>query len=181
MILIVGLGNPKKKYQGTRHNIGQEIVKTFVKNFDFPKFKSNKKLKTELSKKQDLILALPTTFMNESGLAIKKIITNKHLSSTNLWVIHDDIDLPLGKIRISKARSAAGHKGVESIINELGTKNFIRFRIGIGPQKGMSEKFVLKKFAKTERKTVNQVIDLTIQSISTALEKGIETAMNQYN
>jgi len=198
MILIVGLGNPGKKYTRTRHNIGKEIVQKFAEDFDFPKFSRRKaRYKCAHTNKvlynQKVILALPTTYMNESGLAVKKILTtylpcrqrdNLQLT-TNLWVIHDDIDLPLGKIRISKNAGPAGHKGVASIINTLGTKNFVRFRIGIcaTPEAAQLsvEKFVLRKFKRPERKIVTHIVKLTCEAISFALKEGLERTMNKYN
>lgn len=150
MIVIVGLGNPGKKYEKTRHNIGSRVIDEL------------KSLGLE-----NVVLAKPTTFMNESGKAVKKLITNYKLQTINLWIIHDDIDLPLGEFKISFGRGSAGHKGVQSIINELGTKDFNRIRIGICPKSGKPEnveKFVLQKFSKEEEKilkeTILKVIDL---------------------
>ncbi len=135
MILIVGLGNPGKKYQLTRHNIGFQVVDEFVKKNNFPDFKISKKFNALISEGivdgAKVILAKPQTFMNNSGKAVKSLIRNWKLEIRNLVVVHDDIDLPLGKIKISIGRGSAGHKGVQSIIDELATKNFVRFRIGI--------------------------------------------------
>ena len=147
MILIVGLGNPGRKYENTRHNIGSRAIAE-LKVFNL----------------ENVILAKPSTFMNESGKAVKKLINNYQLTISNLIVIHDDIDLPLGKIRIVKNRGAAGHKGVESIIRELKTKNFVRFRIGIKNQElriKNTEGFVLERFNKEEEKIVKEVIKKT--------------------
>ena len=117
MILIVGLGNPGKKYQKTRHNVGFRVI-------DQLGFLSLK----------EVILVKPKTFMNLSGKSVKNLLKTYHLKPSNLIVIHDDTDLPLGKIKISKNRGAAGHKGVESIIKEMGTKNFVRLRVGVKPK-----------------------------------------------
>jgi len=167
MFLIVGLGNPGKKYQKTRHNIGSRIVDEL----------------TPLNLK-GVILAKPKTFMNLSGKAVKKLTKKYKLKSNKLIVIHDDLDLPLGKIRIVKSRGAAGHKGVESIIKELGAKNFIRFRIGI-KNKGLRiknpERFVLQKFNKGEEKTVKEVIKKTAEAIELFLKEGLERTMNLFN
>ena len=167
MILIVGLGNPGKKYQDTRHNIGFGVID---------------KLQSLNLKK--VILAKPKTFMNLSGKAVKSLIKKYKIPTANLWVIHDDIDLPLGKIRIVKNRGAAGHKGVESIIKELGTKNFVRFRIGIQPKFGKPknpERFVLQKFNKEEEKIVKEVIKKTAEAIEMILKEKIEKAMSKFN
>ena len=167
MILIVGLGNPGEKYKLTRHNIGFRTIDE-LESLNF----------------KGVVLVKPKTFMNLSGKAVKKEIENYKLKIENLIVIHDDIDLPLGKIRISKNRGAAGHKGVESIIKELKTKNFIRFRIGICPKNGKPknpENFVLQKFNKEEEKIVKEVIKKTAEAIEFALKAGLEKAMSKYN
>jgi len=188
MILIVGLGNPGKKYQLTRHNIGFRVVNEFAKENNSPEFKFSKKLKAEISERildnQKIVLAKPQTFMNLSGKAVKSLIINYHLSLINLWVIHDDTDLPLGKIRIAKNRGAAGHKGVESIVKVINSKNFVRFRIGILPKTGKPknpENFVLQKFNKDEEKTVKEVIKKTAEAIEFSLKTGLEKAMSKYN
>ncbi len=135
MFLIVGLGNPGKKYQNTRHNIGFKAVNEIAANFEFIEWQII--FNTQISKgkinEKNIILAKPQTFMNLSGRSVSEIARFYKIKSENIIVIHDDIDLPLGKIRIVKSRGAAGHKGVGSIIKELGKKNFIRFRIGIQP------------------------------------------------
>jgi PTH1 family peptidyl-tRNA hydrolase len=167
MILIVGLGNPGKKYEKTRHNLGFRVV-------DELGFLNREKI----------VLVKPKTFMNLSGKTVKSLIKKYKMPIINLWVAHDDIDIPLGKIRISKGRGAAGHKGVESIIKELGTKNFIRFRIGILPKTGKPkkpEKFVLQKFNKNEERIVKEVIEKAMKAIDFSLKEGLEKAMSKYN
>ena len=182
MILIIGLGNPGKKYKNTRHNVGFQVVDEFAKENNFPKFRLSKKFNSLVSEgilnDEKIILAKPQTFMNQSGKAVRtltnfykitrpgrvvNLITRpgRVVRVADLVVVHDDIDLPLGKIRISKNRGAAGHKGVESIIKEIGTKNFTRFRIGILPKIGKPkniEKYVLQKFGKEEEKIIKEVI-----------------------
>jgi PTH1 family peptidyl-tRNA hydrolase len=156
MILIVGLGNPGKKYEKTRHNVGFRVVDALKKSLDFTRDK--------------LILFKPQTFMNQSGKAVKSLMAYYKLPIANLWIIHDDIDLPLGAIRVSQNVGSAGHKGVESIIKALGTKEFLRFRIGIGrEQKKDAEKFVLKKFTKEEEKILERVIKEAIEIIKTKI------------
>ena len=192
MILIVGLGNPGRKFQKTRHNLGFRVVEAFFKKnrdrHNFSNFKLKKKFNAEISERKfndkKIILAKPQTFMNLSGRAVKKITNNLQLTTNNLWVVHDDIDIPLGKIRISIGRGAAGHKGVESIIKELGTKNFVRFRIGIQPKFGKPknpEKFVLQKFNKEEEGLIKEVIQKIIEAIEMTIIKGLEKAMNKFN
>jgi PTH1 family peptidyl-tRNA hydrolase len=191
MIIIVGLGNPGKKFEKTRHNLGFLVIENLklkIKNFSYWKYE--KKFKAEISqgkiRNKKVILAKPQTFMNESGKSAKLLIKSYNLEPKNLIVIHDDIDLPLGKIRISAGRGSAGHKGVQSIIDELGTKNFVRFRIGIKPttynlQLTTIEKFVLQKFKKNEEKILKGVIKKTIEAIEVAIKEGIEKAMSEFN
>jgi len=135
MFLIAGLGNPGEKYQKTRHSIGFSVIENLkLKIENFSDWKHEKKFQAEISQgkidKQKVILAKPQTFMNNSGKAVTKLTKNYKLKTINLFVIHDDADLPLGTIRIVKNRGSAGHKGVESIMRALKTQNFVRFRIG---------------------------------------------------
>ena len=190
MFLIVGIGNPGKKYESTRHNVGFRILDEIAANFSSASWRTifNTKISKGEIRDKKVILAKPQTFMNESGRAVKKLATSYKLEITRIWVIHDDIDILLGKIKISVGKSSAGHKGIQSIINELQTKNFIRFRIGIKPQKTESkeqrietEKFVLKKFTKEETKIVKDVIKKTVGAVEFALKNGIEKAMTKYN
>jgi len=193
MILVAGLGNPGKKYRNTRHNIGFRILDEFQKENNFPAFKPIRKFNSLISKREflgkEILLVKPQTFMNNSGKTLKPLIRNKIAMAKltrieNLWVIHDDIDLPLGRIRISKGRGSAGHKGVESIIKELGTKNFVRLRVGIQPERGKPknpERFVLQKFTKAEEKIVKEIVKKSCDALKAALEEGREKAMTKFN
>jgi PTH1 family peptidyl-tRNA hydrolase len=203
MILIVGLGNPGIKYKRTRHNIGFRALDEFQKENDFPDFKFSKKFNALISKKdigkKKIILAKPQTFMNKSGQAVKKITTYHSLPTINLVIVHDDIDLPLGKIRIVKKRGSAGHKGIESIIKELGTKNFVRLRVGIQPKEKIRmgafvlpkpegrrhairmQEFVLENFTEEEEKTVGKIIKKSCSALKIILSEGPEKTMNKFN
>jgi len=188
MILIIGLGNPGEKYKNTRHNIGFRIIDEFQKKNNFPDFRLGKKFNAEISEEifdgKKNILAKPQVFMNNSGQSVKKLSTSYKLQATSIFVIHDDIDLPVGKIRISKGSGSAGHKGVESIIKELKTKDFARVRIGIQPINNKVkniETFVLQKFSKDEEKILKEVIEKTVEAIELILKEGLERAMNKYN
>jgi len=175
MYLVVGLGNPGKKYDKTRHNIGFLALDTFVKEHGFSEFTLSKKhtaLVAEGNLNQiKVALAKPQTFMNNSGKAVKSLVTKYNIPKSDLVtliIIHDDIDIPLGKIKISKNRGSAGHKGVDSIIQALGTKNFTRVRIGIQPQGGKPrnvEMFVLKPFSKTELTLLQSAIQHATESL----------------
>ena len=163
MFLVVGLGNPGEQYEGTRHNAGFMVLDTCRKS-DF--------LHTRFLK--------PDTFMNNSGRAVKE----KYQNDTQLIVIHDDIDLPLGKIKISKNAGSAGHKGVESIMKEIGTQDFTRIRVGIQPEKGKPnnvEDFVLKQFTKKELPLLQEAIKNSLTALDAILQGNVEKAMNEYN
>lgn len=189
MILIVGLGNPGRKFKKTRHNAGFRVIDGFVRENNFPKLKLSKKFNSLISEgslnRKKIILAKPQTFMNDSGKAMKPLVKGLKLKIENLFVVHDDIDLPLGKIKISKGRGAAGHKGVQSIINILGTKNFVRFRVGILPKRESAswrtkriENFVLKKFTKKEEEVIKEIVKRVVGTIELSLREGIEKAMS---
>ena len=187
MFIIVGLGNPSKKFQKTRHNIGFRIIDKFKKENKFSELKLSKKFISLISfgflNNEKIILLKPQTFMNESGKTVKALTKYYKLKTKNLIVIHDDLDLPLGKIKIIKNKSSAGHKGVESIIRELKTKNFIRIRVGIRQnQKPIQTKdFVLEKFRKEEEEILKKVIETSCQAVKIIILKGIESAMNKFN
>jgi PTH1 family peptidyl-tRNA hydrolase len=150
MYLIVGLGNPGKKYEKTRHNIGFRVIDELEKSvFNF-----------------DITLLKPDSFMNNSGKAVKECLNYYKIPAANLIVIHDDIDLAFGIIKLNKNSSSAGHKGVQSIIDTLKTQDFTRIRIGISPKSeariSKSEtdtaEFVLKNFTKNEEEQIPEII-----------------------
>jgi len=183
-MLIVGLGNPGKKFENTRHNIGFSVIDQFAKKNNFPAFKLDKKSNALISERGEVLLAKPQTFMNESGKAAR--VLNSKYKASSIIVVHDDIDLPLGKIKIVKSRGSAGHKGVESIIKELGSEDFIRVRIGILPETGKPEnpeKFVLKKFGAKEKEILESVINKAVSALETVIKDGdgLEKVMNEYN
>jgi peptidyl-tRNA hydrolase, PTH1 family len=164
--LIVGLGNPGTKYEKTRHNFGFLVVDEIIKRHDA--VSSNTKLQTKLwtakASGATILLAEPQTFMNLSGNAVAPLTRAKKIIPEHLIVVHDDLDLPLGTIRVSRGASAGGHNGVQSIIDALGTKDFIRVRMGIGrPTNDQAiEDFVLTRFSAEEKKMLPEVIDKAI-------------------
>jgi peptidyl-tRNA hydrolase, PTH1 family len=158
MILIAGLGNPGKKYSKTRHNAGFEFLEYYKKSNYFPSFCFVDKFSSFVSEKDKTYLVLPQLFMNNSGKTISSIKNFYKLNSENIIIVHDDIDIELGDVRLSKDSSSAGHNGIKSIINNLGTKDFYRVRIGIKPDKKSAniEKFVLKRFSKKEHQLIEE-------------------------
>jgi len=189
MRLIVGLGNPGKKYEKTRHNLGFMVLDALLQDLtpvEKTAWKKNNKFNCLMAKVGDLILAKPQAFMNNSGQAVAKIANFYKIKPEDIWVIHDESDLPLGKMKIVQARGAAGHKGVESIIKELGAEEFVRFRLGIG-KPGFSltereaESYVLSPFGQGGRKKVRVLMKKAVKAIKYSLDKGLEKAMNRYN
>ncbi len=173
MTLIVGLGNPGEQYEHTRHNVGWWAVDVVAEDGDAA-WKKDKAANAEIAKHRDLILAKPQTFMNNSGSTVREL---KKRTEGMLLVIHDDIDLPLGTIRVSSGASAGGHNGVQSIIDHLGTKDFWRIRIGVAPDReGWKQKtdpaaYVLKPFTKSEQKILATASDQLIALIEQTIER----------
>ena len=184
MKLIIGLGNPDKEHEMTRHNFGWLVLDSLAskKTLTWSNHKpSNSQLADFQGKKQKIILAKPLTYMNNSGQAVQALKQFYKVPTHNIIVIYDDIDLPYGKIRISKNRSAGGHKGVDSIINLLKSKDFKRIRLGIGPQEGKAEDFVLKKFSSEDKKQLNEILDTAHLILEDILDKGFDETANKYN
>jgi peptidyl-tRNA hydrolase, PTH1 family len=195
MVIIIGLGNPGEKYKNTRHNVGFMAIDAFAKINNFPEFKLNKKSNSLISEKpfdsaqceDTILLAKPQTFMNNSGKSVKSLIKNLKLKIKNyIVVVHDDVDLSIGKIKIVKERGSAGHKGVESIIKNIGNDGLIRFRIGIKPQDTRykiqnTKTLVLKNFSKEEQKTIDETIQKTTDALDLFIKEGLEKTMNEYN
>lgn len=201
MKLIVGLGNPGKKYDKTRHNLGFMVLENFLKDFEPVKqtfWTNEEKLKSNIAKiewqpkhgtLEKVILALPQTYMNNSGLAVRLITNYYKLPTTDVWVVHDDIDLPMGSMKIRFGGASAGHHGVNSIIEHLNTDKFWRFRLGTGEasSRGQSsklkniEEYVLSGFLGAEKGKVKDLLKRGAKAIETSLEDGLERAMNRFN
>jgi len=194
MYYIVGLGNPTEEYELTRHNAGRMAVLDFVKKegIDIPEF--DKKLNALVSEgkigKEKITAILPETFMNKSGETVKKLAIPPK-SVKNLIVLHDDVDLPLGKIKISFGKSSGGHKGVESVIKAVKTKDFVRIRIGISAttpkgavKKPSGEKFldfIVGKFKPAELAAMKKVSKIAGEALETIIKDGAEKAMGMFN
>ena len=157
--LIVGLGNPEKKYEKTRHNIGFRIIDELES--------------LDCARDENICLLKPDNYMNNSGKAVQEYLNYYKISVSNLIVIHDDIDLLFGDVRVSTNSSSAGHKGVQSIIDELKTQNFCRIRIGIRQdtitKKQDTSDFVLKNFSKAEEKKLPEIIKKAVEIIPVPL------------
>ena len=182
MWLFCGLGNPSERYKNTRHNFGFLVIDNFAKKHNLS-FKFYKDLESEaVFYKDKAILIKPHTYMNLSGRAVKKWIIKKNIPLTNLLVIYDDMDLPLGKIKILPKGGAGGHKGMISIIESLGTTEFPRMKLGIGkPSIGSVVEYVLSPFSEEEKPKVIKVLDLSSSALEDILNIGLLKAMTKYN
>jgi PTH1 family peptidyl-tRNA hydrolase len=195
--IIVGLGNPGEEYVGTRHNVGRMVLDAFIKANDLKDWQEDKKLKalkTEANPpagggKSKALFLKPETFMNKSGESIKTLIKSKKVAET-LVVVHDDLDLPLGKIKISFSRSSGGHKGVESIIKAVKTEGFIRLRLGISGETASGkikkpqgeEKVIdtiLGEFKKAEADEMKKIIKKAVIALDLIIKEGWEKAASK--
>lgn len=200
MKLIIGLGNPGEKYINTRHNLGFEVVGNLGKKLDQRDWKLENKFKAEILKQveyagqddgEHLVLVKPQTYMNNSGMAVKLVADYFKVKPEDIIIIHDDLDLMLGKIKVRLGGAAGGHHGVESIINAIGSDQFIRVRLGIGNLKSHSgehkrvafnaEHFVTEEFLPIEHSKVKHMLKQAVGALELLLEKGLEVAQNQFN
>lgn len=182
MHLIVGLGNPGREYKYTRHNVGFTSIDALVKRL-VVKFRRREEYlwaKTTI-KSKPAIIAKPRQFVNLSGKTVKKIAVDFGIDNEKIVVIHDDADLPLGTLKIKRNGGSGGHRGVKSIIQELGTRNFSRIRIGIGRDNGNLKEYVLGKSSLSERKVIEEAIRMSLDAIFIFVDKGIEETMLHFN
>lgn len=178
MKLIVGLGNPGKKYVRTPHNLGYRAV-GMLANQTNTKWQNFSRLsKIAQLKNQTAILLRPLTFMNLSGQSVKEVATYFKIKPADIWLVHDELDLPAGKIKLSFAASSAGHRGVQSVIDELGTNDFWRWRLGIGrpPRGSQTESFVLSQPQGELKLSLNKVLLQTVKLLKIALTQDLEKA-----
>ncbi len=186
MIIIVGLGNPGEQYKNTRHNVGFIAIDAFAEKNNFPEFKLQKKSNALVSEHilgdKTVVLVKPQTFMNESGKSVKQLMSNTKAQMSDLVIVHDDVDVPVGKIKIIKERGSAGHKGVESIIKSIGNDGLMRFRIGVAGQKDVNAmKVVLKNFSQEEQKVIDETIKKITDALDFFVKAGLDKTMNEYN
>lgn len=183
--MLVGLGNPGREYRETRHNIGFMLMDRFAERHEFKGMKVQNKAIVTLGRINDhrIILVKPQTYMNLSGQAVAALARFYKVDFSNLIVAHDDVDLPFGTIRIRPGGGSAGQKGVGSIIQQLGTQEFPRLRMGIGRPPGQMDAaaFVLLPFPKAEQEFLRGFIDRAVDALDCFIENGLDTAMNRYN
>ena len=185
MWAVVGLGNPGKKYLKTRHNAGFLFVKRIAKAWDvrlrrrFYSCKGNRVIRAD----ERILLAMPQTYMNRSGDAVKRILEGGEAVLSQLLVVYDDLDIPLGKIRVRKEGSSGSHQGMRSITGVLGSTCFPRIRVGIGPlpENRDAADFVLSPFLDEEWPLLERSLDQAQSALHLILADGIEKAMNRYN
>lgn len=183
--LIVGLGNPGPKYDRTRHNIGFDCVDRLAHRWQWP-WQEQRRFKGMITEGrgphgEKLILLKPTTYMNRSGEAMRAVLDWYKLAPTSVLVVYDDLDLPVGRLRLRLSGSAGGHNGMKSAIAHLGTQDFPRLRLGIDKGGDATISHVLGKFAPSEQPVIHEVLELATDAITLALKQGVEKAMSLYN
>lgn len=181
MKLIVGLGNPGPKFKNSRHNFGYLVLDSYARNLGLS-WRYSPDFIGYFIKSTDFILLKPSTFMNKSGESVRPLAAFYKIKSWDILVIHDDLDLDFGKIRLSFDSTSAGHKGIDSIIESISTMEFARLRLGIGkPKRIDSEKYVLEEFEEDQQETLKKVIKKANEAASTYLISGLEATMNLFN
>ncbi|MFA5367958.1 MAG: aminoacyl-tRNA hydrolase [Dehalococcoidia bacterium] len=188
MKLIIGLGNPGKGYAGNRHNVGFQCLDYFarrhrieIRERRWRDRSMRARFGTGEIEGTAVVLAKPTTFMNLSGQAVSQLIHRFKSSAADIIVICDDMDLPVGKIRIRPQGGSGGHKGLASIISSIGSDAFTRIRVGIGRPDNDEISFVLSNFPPEERQIINQAVSTVADAVDCLLSEGLEAAMNRYN
>jgi peptidyl-tRNA hydrolase, PTH1 family len=184
--LVVGLGNPGPSYRNTRHNIGFMAVDAVAARLDTRVSTKDSRVAVGRARvpgdASDVVLAKPQTFMNLSGRAVAPLLRKHSLGPHNLWVVHDDIDLAFGRLRIRRGGGAGGHNGIVSIIHDIGDRDFVRIRLGVGrPDPDEAVEYVLDGFPQDERERLPAFLDLAVEAVVTGLVEGLETCMNRFN
>jgi len=183
MWVITGLGNPGRKYSRTRHNVGFMVIEEFAKRFEID-FKAREAYRIGRGSIEGSVVLLlePLLYMNRSGTVVRDVLRKFNVAPENLIVVYDDLDMEKGKLRIRKAGSSGGHKGVQSIIQNIGTRDFVRLKIGIGREEGMpAEEFVLRKFRRRDINVMKDTIQEAAEAIYSVVLEGVDKAMNKFN
>lgn len=183
MFLIVGLGNPGREYDNTRHNIGFDAIDVIADkyNIEVSRIKFKGVYGEGFIGGEKVILLKPTTYMNLSGESIREVMNFYKLSCEDLLVIYDDVSLDVGRLRIREKGSAGGHNGIKSIIANIGTDVFSRIKIGVGKPQGDLVKHVLGTFTKEDRQNLNKVLDVAAMAAEIIIKEDAKEAMNKYN
>ena len=186
MKLIVGLGNPGIEYQFTPHNVGFLAVDRIAEQCGVMVDNRHCKALTARARigKEEILLAKPETYMNLSGLSVQELVRKYEIDpQQDLIVIYDELDLPLGTIRISERGSSAGHNGMQSVINALDTQEILRIRLGIAPDHPVKDgsRYVLSQFKKSQLVTLDELLDTAAEAVKVILEEGRSAAMNRFN
>lgn len=183
MKCIIGLGNPEKKYEKTKHNLGFEVITKIAKKLGVSVQKEKFRAlfaKTNYSG-EAVILMQPLTYMNRSGLSVSEVVSFYNLTPEDILIIHDDKDFDVGQIRIRKSGSSGGHNGVQSIIDALGTNKFPRIRVGIGSPERDQIAHVLSRFKEEEQDTIEKATDLAAEAAIYSINNTLDNTMNRYN
>lgn len=185
MFLVAGLGNPGTEYKSTRHNVGFQVLRLWAKahgiSLKSRRFHSRSGRLTVGG--ETVLLLCPETFMNRSGLALRACVDFHRLEPRSILVVHDDLDLPVGRIRVARRGGGAGHKGIQSVIEHLGTREFARVRVGIGRPRHPEpvEEFVLRPFYRDQEEVVQRVLLMAVQACEGFVLDGVEKAMEAVN
>lgn len=182
--IIAGLGNPGAQYANTPHSIGFEVVEHIAQEIG-ASWEEKRSFRCRWARGNfagcRVLLVEPLTFMNLSGESIADIVRYSNCTSNDLLVIHDDIDLPVGKLRVKKGGSSGGHNGIKNIIERLGTSDFVRLKLGVGKEKGNVIGYVLGKFDSESRKIMDLVVEKAHEAAGAIIANGCDKAMNLYN
>ena len=193
MKIVVGLGNPGRRYEKNRHNLGFICVNRLARELNIKMNKSQGKARTGKGRiaGNEVLLARPQTYMNLSGESVKLLLNKTRTGTDDLIVIHDDLDLPVGKIRVRFGGGSGGHKGINSIFQETGSRDFCRVRIGIGKPSKFKDNveiqeddvidYVLSNFTRDEKKIIEKIIPLASEVVVSLITEGLTATMNKYN
>jgi len=184
MRVVVGLGNPGRQYQGTRHNVGYAVIDGLASSPSAGRFQSRfqGQISELIEDGEKVLLVKPETFMNLSGRSVREVMDFYQLELTNLLVVCDDVNLPLGKLRIRRKGSHGGHNGLRDIQNHLGTQDYARLRIGVDAAgEGELVDHVLGRFRPSERPVIEEAVATAIEAVSVWVPQGLEACMARYN
>lgn len=183
MWLLVGLGNPGPQYDKTRHNVGFDLIDRLSEQWKIPVDQKGPAFLFGTGDFSDCPVALvkPLTFMNRSGAAVARLLREEEFEPAQTLIVYDEVQLPLGRIRLRKRGSHGGHNGLRSVIASVGSEEIPRLRIGIGEPRGDMVDYVLSRFSSQERETIDDALIDAVAAVETLVREGAETAMNRFN